>query len=170
MKLGTASYIHLNEFINVFNGPVEVGNYTSIARGCVFLSGALSRHHCQENPLYVSTYGFRPATRWDGIHIGSDVWIGTESLIMDGVTIGHGAIIGARTVVTKDVEPYSVVVGNHRIVRKRFTEDVIEKLLEIAWWNWDHPFPHEFAKAGKFDDVNKFVEEFYGKPSPTNLK
>lgn len=71
--------------------------------------------------------------------VGNDVWFGHESMIMPGVKIGDGAIIGARAVVTKDVPPYAIVGGNPaKILRKRFPDPVIEKLLKIQWWNWDY--------------------------------
>lgn len=71
------------------------------------------------------------------IEIGNDVWIGVESLIMDGVKIGDGAVIGARSVVTKDVPPYAIVVGQPaKIVKYRFDSEVIERLLEINWWDF----------------------------------
>ena len=70
--------------------------------------------------------------------IGNDVWIGYKATIMPGVTIGDGAIIGSKAVVTKDVKPYSIVGGNPaKTIRKRFDEDKIKKLLEIRWWDWD---------------------------------
>jgi len=71
------------------------------------------------------------------VSIGNDVWIGRETLILSGVTIGDGAVIGARAVVTKDVEPYSIVAGNPaRLIRKRFDDKTIHRLLEIRWWDW----------------------------------
>lgn len=71
--------------------------------------------------------------------IGNDVWFGHQSTIMPGIAVGDGAIIGARAVVTKDVPPYSIVVGNPaKIIRKRFDSETIEKLLTIQWWNWDY--------------------------------
>jgi len=69
--------------------------------------------------------------------IGHDVWIGVDSFIRTGITIGTGAIIGAHAVVTKDVPPYSIVGGNPaRIIRKRFSEELIQELLRIAWWEF----------------------------------
>ena len=77
---------------------------------------------------------------WDNrrdIVIGNDVWIGYEAVIMSGVTIGDGAIIGTRAVVTKDVPPYAIVGGSPaRVLKKRFSDDIIDKLLKIKWWNW----------------------------------
>ena len=75
-------------------------------------------------------------TKGDTI-IGNDVWIGYNSTIMPGVKIGDGAIIATNSIVTKDVEPYTVVGGNPaKEIKKRFTENEINKLLKIRWWNW----------------------------------
>ena len=72
------------------------------------------------------------------IIIGNDVWLGYDSLVKNGVTIGDGAIIATRAVVVKDVPPYAIVAGNPaRIVKFRFDEATIERLLNIAWWHWD---------------------------------
>lgn len=69
--------------------------------------------------------------------VGHDVWFGFESLIMPGVSIGHGAIIASRSVVTEDVPPYTIVGGNPaKPVKKRFDDETIERLLTIAWWDW----------------------------------
>lgn len=69
--------------------------------------------------------------------IGNDVWIGYDSLIMPGIKIGDGAIIASRSVVVSDVAPYTIVGGNPaKEIRKRFSDDIIAKLIEIAWWNW----------------------------------
>jgi len=71
--------------------------------------------------------------------IGNDVWIGTEAFILSGVKIGDGAVIAARTVVTKDVPPYAIVAGNPaRIVKMRFDDETVARLLAIQWWTWDN--------------------------------
>lgn len=70
--------------------------------------------------------------------IGNDVWIGYEAIIMPGVKIGDGAIVAAKSVVTKDVPPYAAVGGNPAgVIRKRFNDDIIELLLNLKWWDWD---------------------------------
>lgn len=70
--------------------------------------------------------------------IGNDVWVGYDSLIKNGVNVGHGAIIAARAVVVKDVPPYSIVAGNPaKVVKMRFDPQTIDRLLQIAWWDWD---------------------------------
>ncbi len=69
--------------------------------------------------------------------IGNDVWLGYEALIMPGIKIGHGAIVATKGVVTRDVEPYTIVGGNPaQVIRKRFEDQTIEELLEICWWDW----------------------------------
>ena len=70
--------------------------------------------------------------------IGNDVWIGHDATIMPGVQIADGAIIATKAVVTKDVEPYTIVGGNPaKPIRKRFSEATILKLLQLKWWDWD---------------------------------
>ena len=69
--------------------------------------------------------------------IGHDVWIGSEAMIMPGVTIGTGVVIAARAVVTKDVPPYAIVGGNPiDIIKYRFSKDEIARLLKLKWWDW----------------------------------
>ncbi|MCP1997550.1 CatB-related O-acetyltransferase [Flavobacterium sp. HSC-61S13] len=70
--------------------------------------------------------------------VGNDVWIGHHVTIMPGITIGDGAIIATNATVTKDVAPYTVVGGNPaQLIKKRFSDEQIVKLLELRWWNWD---------------------------------
>ena len=70
--------------------------------------------------------------------VGNDVWIGYEAIVLAGVTIGDGAIIGSRAVVTKDVPPYTIVGGvPAKPIRKRYDDAVIERLEALRWWDWD---------------------------------
>lgn len=117
---------------------VEVGNFCSIAEGVKIL---LAPEH---NISYNTTYPFysflqglhHPLSKRKSVIIGNDVWIGTDALIMGGVTIGDGAVIGARSVVTKDIEPYSVVVGSPaKHIKFRFDQKIIEKFLKYKWWD-----------------------------------
>jgi len=144
-----------------------IGKFCSIACGARFLF--TSAHHAQSS---LSTYPFpiffeeweldgRDVTKaWDNkghIVIGNDVWIGYEAVIMAGVTIGDGAIIGTRAVVTKDVPPYTIVGGvPAREIRKRFSENVISKLLEMKWWDW----PEEKIKRHIWDIQSGQIERF----------
>ncbi len=81
------------------------------------------------------------AGAWDNhgdIVVGNDVWIGYEAVILSGVTIGDGAVIGTRAVVTKDVPPYTIVGGiPAKPIRKRFDDAVIERLEALRWWDWE---------------------------------
>lgn len=125
-------------------GDLTIGRFCSIALNVSLLLG---NHRTDQ----VSTYPFKvlsdywpgaaeaPSDHEDrgGISIGSDVWLGANSTVVAGVTIGHGAIVAASAVVTKDVEPYAIVVGNPaRILRKRCSDEQIRDLLAIGWWDW----------------------------------
>lgn len=121
---------------------LEIGKFCSIGSGASFILAGNQGH----NHRWISTYPFNPEvfpnakdgfeTKGDTV-IGNDVWIGTEAIIMPGVRIGDGAVIGTRAVVTKDIEPYTVVGGNPaKVIKKRFADKEIEQLLEIRWWNW----------------------------------
>ena len=124
-----------------------IGKFCSIACGAKFVFNCAN--HTLESlstytfPLFFEEWNLpksEVATAWDNkgdIVIGNDVWIGYDAVIMAGVHIGDGAIIGTRAVVTKDVEPYSIVGGvPAKEIRKRFAPDVVTKLLELKWWNW----------------------------------
>ena len=90
--------------------------------------------------------------------IGNDVWIGAGACILSGVKIGDGSIIGARAVVTKDVEPYTIVAGvPARELRKRFDKKIIERLLEIKWWDWNDEEIRR--KSVFFDSPQKLIEK-----------
>lgn len=68
--------------------------------------------------------------------IGNDVWIGCNAVIMRGVHVGDGAVIGANAVITRDVAPYTIVGGVNKMIKKRFNDDIIQKFLEIKWWDY----------------------------------
>ena len=112
---------------------------TFIMNGANHLTDAVSTYpfaifgNGWENAMEGKTYPTKGDT-----NIGNDVWIGYKAMIMAGVTIGDGAIIAARSVVTKDVAPYSIVGGNPaKEIKKRFSKEQIDKLLALKWWDWD---------------------------------
>lgn len=124
-----------------------IGKFCSIACGAKFIfncaNHALRSLSTYTFPLFFEEWDLPKsavASAWDNkgdIIIGNDVWIGYEAVIMAGVTIGDGAIIGTRAVVTKDVAPYSIVGGiPAREIRKRFAPEVVERLRELRWWDW----------------------------------
>lgn len=91
--------------------------------------------------------------------IGNDVWIGDNVIIFEGVKIGDGAVIGAHSVITKDVPLYAVVVGVNHLIKYRFHNDIIEKLLYIKWWNWSDDKIKNNLEL--FYDIEKFVDKIY---------
>lgn len=124
-----------------------IGKFCSIACGVKFLF--TSSNHSMRSistypfPLFYEEWKLKKTDitdSWDNkgdIVIGNDVWIGYEAVIMSGVSIGDGAIIGTRAVVTKDVPPYTIVGGvPAKHIKKRFSNEKIASLLEIRWWEW----------------------------------
>ena len=143
---------------------VVIGPFCSIAPGVQIVTGGI---HPSE---WVSTYPFRifwamegaysdgmPRSRGD-VTIGADVWIGTDATILSGVDIGPGAVVAARAVVTRDVPPYAIVAGcPARIVKHRFTADLVERLLATAWWNWNDAVIRDMVPLLSSDNVEEFL-------------
>jgi len=161
-NISIGEYTIYNDFVNdpiqfeknnvIYHYPINrdrliIGKFCSIACGAKFLMNC-ANHTLQS----LSTYTFplfyeewdldkgKLTDAWDNrgdIVIGNDVWIGYEAVIMAGVTIGDGAIIGARAVVTKDVPAYAIVGGiPAKLIRKRYSDNTIKALLKTQWWNW----------------------------------
>jgi len=145
-KLNIGAHTYANGLtIYCWNSDFElsIGKYCSIADNVTVIAGG--EHHME----WVSTYPF--ADRWKlvsekeqpkaldkgEIKIGNDVWVGHGATILSGVIIGDGAVIGAMAVVTKNVEPYSVVAGNPaKFIKRRFPDSIVESLIKIKWWDW----------------------------------
>lgn len=122
-----------------------IGKFSVIARNCDMGLGPHPTNYLSCHSIFYKNKPWDLHPEWVKdinfsdtkiTHIGNDVWIGAKSTIMDGVTIGDGAIVAACAVVTKDVPPYAVVGGcPAKIIRYRFSQEVIDRLLEIQWWN-----------------------------------
>ncbi len=104
------------------------------------------------------------AAAWDNhgdIMVGNDVWIGYEAVILAGVTIGDGAIIGSRAVVTKDVPPYTIVGGlPAKPIRRRYDEETAARLEKLRWWDWPEAQVRRaipLLQAGDLDALEKLV-------------
>lgn len=181
-NISVGDYTIYNDFISdpvqfekenvLYHYPINhdklvIGKFCSIARGAKFIFN--SANHTLDS---LATYPFclfyeewgldkKDVTRaWDNkgdIRIGNDVWIGYEAVILAGVTVGDGAIVAARAVVTKDVPPYTIVGGvPAKNIRKRFDENTIRSLLQIQWWNWSHEkiaSSIENIQSGKIDEI-----------------
>lgn len=171
--LGYGSYIGAESFV-----CGKVGKYCSLARNVHIILGKhptktfVSTHPMffstikQNGKTYVSIQKFIENTYADNkqiypVIIGNDVWIGDSVKILSGVTIGDGSIIAAGAVVTKDVPPYSIVGGvPARIIKYRFTEEQIEKLLKFKWWNMEETWIKQNIE--KFDDIESFIKMIDG--------
>ncbi|TXR46755.1 DapH/DapD/GlmU-related protein [Phyllobacterium endophyticum] len=95
------------------------------------------------------------------VNIGNDVWIGHGAVIMPGITIGDGAVVGSSAVVTRDVEPYTIVAGvPARFIKRRHPELLAEKLVALAWWDWDHAKLGETLPDMRSMSAEAFVEKY----------
>lgn len=138
---------HVTHFYPFIGDKLIIGKFCSLAKGIRFImNGANHRlDGLTTYPFNIMGNGWEKVTpriedlplKGDTI-IGNDVWIGENVTILPGVHIGDGAIIGANSVVAKDIEPYAVAVGNPcHVVKKRFTEEKIQTLLNLKWWDFD---------------------------------
>ena len=161
-SIQVGDYTIYNDFVNdpadfeknnvLYHYPVNqdrliIGKFCSIACGAKFLfisaNHTLSSLSSYPFPLFFEEWGLdkqNVTASWDNkgdIIIGNDVWIGYEAVLMAGVTIGDGAVIGARAVVTKDIPPYTIAGGvPARPIKRRYTEETIAALSSLKWWDW----------------------------------
>lgn len=161
-NISVGEFTMYNDFVNdpmqfernnvLYQYPINhdtliIGKFCSIACGAKFIFNSanhtLSSVSTYPFPIFFEEWGLNikdVAAAWDNkgdIIIGNDVWIGYEAVIMAGVTVGDGAIIGTRAVVTKDVPPYTIVGGvPAKPIRKRFDNETLDELLRIRWWDW----------------------------------
>jgi acetyltransferase-like isoleucine patch superfamily enzyme len=149
------------------NGILRIGKFCSIAAGVeVFLGG-------NHRPDWIAMYPFntlrgkwpkakniggQPTTKGDVV-IGNDVWLGAGCTIMSGVTIGDGAVVAARSVVTKDVPPFAIVGGNpSKVLKMRFGREIVDELMKIQWWNWPVEQVAEYADILASNKMEAFLE------------
>lgn len=159
MTLGTHSSVAKTG--SDISAQVTIGNYTSI--GPYVQMHALHQHACIQNRNLVSTAqldGYPKPYGEEKITIGNDVWIGRNAVLLGNIIIGDGVIIGAFSVVAKDIPPYAVVVGNPAIIKRyRFADDQIEKLLKIKWWNLKDDIIEE--NKADFLDIDVFLKKHF---------
>lgn len=149
----------------------KIGRFCSIASSCHIGLGDHAFNTVSTSPLFYSAHSMLPNnflvedipvdeqgndnSKYK-IRIGNDVWFGYNVCVKEGVSIGDGAIIGAKSLVTRDIPPYAVAVGTPaRVIRYRFTKEQIEKLLEIKWWDRDIAWIKENAHL--FQDIDSFI-------------
>ena len=167
---GRGSYIGENS--TVYG---KVGRFCSIGSCVTTLRGTHPLNFVSTNPSFYSTAGqndlclvkenkfteqkYADAEFQYPVVIGNDVWIGHGALILCGVSVGDGAVIGAGAVVTKNVEPYTIVAGNPaKEIRKRFDENTVAQLIDLRWWDKDLEWLS--GNADYFSDIKKFLKNF----------
>jgi len=140
----------------------SIGSFCSIAGNVMIGGGKHPLNFVSTSPVFYSKRNILKTCfaevnfeEYKRTLIGNDVWIGSNAFIKGGVSIGHGAVIGAYSVVTKDIEPYSIVAGNPaKLIRKRFDDITIEKLIKSQWWNYSNEILKK--KAAHFHKVDEF--------------
>ncbi len=148
----------------------EIGKFCSIASFARINPGnhptytRIAQHHfTYRSGLYGfgdDDAGFFEWRKNDAVVIGNDVWIGHGACVMPGVRIGNGAVVGAGAVVTKDVEPYSIVAGvPAKKINVRFSETVAEKIEQTKWWDWDYDTIKE--RLQDFRDMDSFMKKYF---------
>lgn len=157
LRIGAFTYVHQGSSLNMAG---SIGRYCSISSSVTI--GADSRTH----PLdWLSSHPFQYngdtgvartyQSDWKEANIGHDVWIGRDAVIMKGVQVGTGAVIGVRSIVTRDVPPYAIVAGSPaRVLRYRFDEDVRARLLQSEWWRAS---PRQLSDI-PFDDIKRALD------------
>lgn len=163
-EIGDWSFGYLKVFASD-EAKLKIGRFSTFASGFTIMLGG------EHRPDWVTTYPFisqlfpealkfkgHPHSRGDVI-IGNDVWVALDTLILSGVNIGDGAVIGARSVVRRDIPPYGLFIGN-RLIGFRFEKQVIEDLCKIAWWNWPIEKIKEAWPLLLSQDVNAFIETY----------
>lgn len=160
-KIGRYTYINGGAVVYA-----DIGAFCSISGGCVIGGGAHPIDRISTSPLFHQgrnvfkkhfyEHEFEPFKR---TIIGNDVWIGANCLVKGGITIGDGAIVGMGSVVTKNIEPYTIVGGDPaKIIRKRFSDDIINILMDIKWWNWnDEKIKHAAKYINNTDEFIRYA-------------
>lgn len=145
---------------------LKIGKFCSIAADVLFLLGGEHRKD------FISTYPFNalmesfayieghPTSKGD-IIVGNDVWIAHGVKILSGVTIGDGAIVAANSLVTKDIPPYAIAMGNPaKVVKYRFDEDTISKLLKIKWWDFKEEEIVKIIPLLQSNNMEEFLRQY----------
>lgn len=170
------SYIGYGTYIIGENGYIhdcKIGRFCSIASNCHIGLGDHALDMVSTSPLFYSSYSLLPNnfltksipikehTIGDTpykVIIGNDVWMGYNVCVKEGVTIGDGAIIGAKSLVTRDIPPYAIAIGTPaKVIKYRFTPEQIKKLLNLKWWDKDIQWIKENASA--FTDIDTFIAQ-----------
>ena len=133
------NYTRINGRISIRGtAEVKIGKYCAIGTNITIISNNHNMNYANVQDALQKNNRFKVFTEEKlGVTLGNNIWIGDNALILAGVCVGDGSVIGAGSIVTKDIKPFSVVAGvPARTIRKRFKDEIIKKLLDIQWWNW----------------------------------
>jgi virginiamycin A acetyltransferase len=162
------------------HGPERliIGRYCAIASGVRFIMPGANHADLGPSTFPFGIFGepwaeltmdlvMGAPSRGDTV-VGNDVWLGFRAVVLPGVTIGHGAIVAAASVVASDVPPYAIVGGNPaRVIRRRYEDEDVERLLRAAWWDWPVELVTEHARtimAGTPAELERIAAELRGEP------
>ncbi len=181
-------YVSVQEFSSFRNS--QIGAYSSLGKRATIWNTQMGKfcslswdvtigagsHHLDRVSThafpYIKKYGFAKENERISkqTKVGNDVWIGTNAIILDGLTVGNGAIIGAGAVVTKDVPDYAVVVGvPAKIVKYRFEQDTINALNHLKWWDWEEDKLKEALALFRQKLTSDIIRELGNLKSDENL-
>lgn len=165
--IGKYSYVGANTQLSYTN----VGRFCSIGDKVSCALGVHPLNFISTHPAFYSErynllssvnsfdeYSYIDREKKIMIDIGNDVWIGSHAVLLGGIQIGHGAVVAAGAVVTKDVPPYSIVGGvPAKVIRYRFDDETIKKLLDLQWWNKNEEWLKSYGQ--NFSDISKVLNE-----------
>jgi acetyltransferase-like isoleucine patch superfamily enzyme len=164
VKIGKYTSVRNNVFID--GNTISIGRYCSIAND---VSIGVGNHPIERistsDCFYYPKWGINLNDMRDGFNnkktvIGNDVWIGTKVVVLSGIKIGTGAIIGAGSIVTKDIPDYAIVVGvPAKIIKFRFDNDVIQELLNLKWWELDENFLMKAWELSNIKDSINYIKK-----------
>lgn len=162
IRCNIGRYSYIGDRCTVVN--TEIGSFCSIADGCQIGNAYHPIEWVSTSPIFYSGKNIMKKNyskhEFDGFKktvIENDVWIGANTLIKSGVKIGNGAIVGMGSVVTKDIPPYEIWAGNPaKYIRRRFSNEISEKLLEIKWWEYSEEKLSE--ESNKFNNIELFIK------------
>ena len=164
-------YSYCDRYADIANA--EIGKFANIA--------SFTRIGATDHPLHTASlhhFLYRSADYWDDVEndvaffahrksrrafIGHDTWIGHGAMIKPEITVGHGAVVAAGAIVTKDVPPYMIVAGNPaKPLRERQPQAIVERLLALAWWDWDHDAIRASLEDFRTLSAIEFLEKYEG--------
>lgn len=164
-------YSYCDRYADIANA--QIGKFANIA--------AFSRIGATDHPLHTAAchhFLYRSGDYWDDAecdeaffahrksrvaHIGHDTWIGAGAMIKPEVTLGHGAVVAAGAVVTKDVDPYTIVAATPaKVLRLRQPRDIADRLIALGWWDWEHEALRDALTDFRTLQAAAFLEKYNG--------